>query len=72
MSTGPRHSGRPEDEVDLQMQVHALEWKVKDLARQNHELGTRLHEAEATIHAMYGSRGWRLLEALRRRGRGTR
>ena len=63
-----------DDGVDyaLLLQVHALEWKVKQLTRRTHDLGAQLDEAGAqldeagaTLHAVYGSRGWRLLEALR-------
>lgn len=68
--SGEDQDGRGEAEPDLRLHVHALEWKVKDLARQNYELSALLHESQETLHAVYGSRGWRLLEALRRRARG--
>ncbi len=65
----PEHA---EDEAlgssaDLLLQVHALEWKVKDLAHRNQELSDALRVATDTLGVVYRSRGWRLLEALRGR-----
>ena len=71
VAMGDQRIFRDEENPDLTLHVRALEWKVKDLARQNHELRARLYEAEEALHLVHGSRGWRLLEALRRRVRGN-
>lgn len=54
------------------LQIHELEWAIRELTFENHDLRVRLHDAEETLHRVYGSRGWRTLEAARSLGRGRK
>ena len=47
------------------LQIHALEWAIRELTFENHDLRVRLMDAEETLHQVYGSRGWRMLESAR-------
>ena len=47
------------------LQVHELEHSVRALTIENHELRVRSADLQATLHQVYGSRGWRILEKVR-------
>ena len=61
------HPPTGDDDVpsDATLQIHALEWAIRELTFENHDLRVRLMDAEATMHQFYGSRGWRMLESAR-------
>ncbi len=70
MPPRPERDGAVPPEVALQ--IHELEWSVRELTFENHDLRVRLREAEETLHQVYGSRGWRALESVRGLGRGRK